>query len=83
MSGKLKERLHFFQQMEEVLREMNREEVVDCSEATVQCMKHILRELRVCLYRLERTKIEHLKAKGKLSPKEAVHRKALLRKRWR
>lgn len=77
-----KERLHFFQQMEELLREMNREGVMECSDATLQCMKHIYRELRVCLYRLERTKIERLKAKGKITPKEAVHRKALLKKRY-
>lgn len=78
----MKERLHFFRDMETLLREMNREEVVGCSEATLQCMKHILRELRICLYRLERAKIERLKAKGKISPKEAVHRMALLRRRY-
>ena len=83
MSRVSKERLHFFQKMERVLREMNQEEVVDCSEATVRCMKHILKELRISLFRVELARIEELKAKGKISPKEAVHRKALLRRRRR
>ena len=77
-----KERLHFFQKMERVLREMNQEEVVDCSEATVKCMKHILRELRISLFRVEVERIERLRHEGKITPKEAVHRKALLRRRW-
>jgi hypothetical protein len=83
MNKESKERLHFFLQMEEVLREMNQEEVVDCSEATMRCMKHILRELRINLFRVEVARIERLRDEGKITPKEAVHRKALLRKRWR
>ena len=35
-----KERLHLFRQVEEVLREMNLSEVKECSEATLQSMKH-------------------------------------------
>lgn len=83
MNKESKERLHFFLQMEEVLREMNQEEVVDCSEATMRCMIHILRELRINLFRVEVARIERLRDEGKITPKEAVHRKALLRKRWR
>ena len=83
MNKESKERLHFFLQMEEVLREMNQEEVVDCSEATMRCIKHILRELRINLFRVEVARIERLRDEGKITPKEAVHRKALLRKRWR
>ena len=83
MNKSLKERLHLFQEVEEMLREMNQNEVVDCSEATVRCMKHILKELRIGLFRVELARIEELKAKGKISPKEAVHRKALLRRRRR
>ena len=44
MNKKSKERLHFFLQMEKMLREMNQEAVVDCSEATLQSMKHIYKE---------------------------------------
>ena len=83
MNKESKERLHFFLQMEEVLREMNQEEVVDCSEATMRFIKHILRELRINLFRVEVARIERLRDEGKITPKEAVHRKALLRKRWR
>ena len=83
MNKNLKERLHLFQEVEEMLREMNQNEVVDCSEATVRCMKHILKELRIGLFRVELARIEELKVKGKISPKEAVHRKALLRRRRR
>ena len=83
MNKNLKERLHLFQEVEEMLREMNQNEVVDCSEATVRCMKHILKELRIGLFRVELARIEEQKAKGKISPKEAVQRKALLRRRRR
>ena len=82
MNGKSKERLHLFLKMEKVLREMNQEEVANCSEATVRCMKHILKELRIGLFRLEVDRIERLRDEGKISPKEAVHRKALLRKKY-
>ena len=83
MNKKSKERLHFFLQMEKMLREMNQETVVDCSEATLQSMKHINKELRIALLRVEVARIERLRDEGKMTPKEAVHRKALLRKRWR
>ena len=66
-----------------MLREMNQEAVVDCSETTMQSMKHIYKELRIALLRVEVARIERLKDEGKMTPKEAVHRKALLRKRWR
>ena len=82
MNKNLKERLHLFQEVEEMLREMNQNEVVDCSEATVRCMKHILKELKNLVYRIEVARIEQLKAKGKITPKEAVHRKSLLKKRY-
>ena len=78
-----KERLHLFRQVEEVLREMNLSEVKECSEATLQSMKHIYKELRIALLRVEVARIERLREEGKMTPKEAVHRKALLRKRWR
>lgn len=77
------DRLHLFLLVEEMLLEMNRREVMDCSEATLRCMKHIFKQLRIFLLRQEMKRIERLKDKGKISPKEAVHRKALLRKRWR
>ena len=77
-----KERLLLFRKMEKLLREMNREEVVDCSEATLRCIKHILKELKNLVYRIEVARIEQLKAKGKITPKEAVHRKSLLKKRY-
>ena len=83
MNKKSKERLHFFLQMEKMLREMIQEAVVDCSEATLQSMKHIYNELRIALLRVEVALIERLRDEGKMTPKEAVHRKALLRKRWR
>ena len=82
MNKNLKERLHLFQEVEEMLREMNQNEVVDCSEATVRCMKHILKELKNLVYRIEVARIEQLKVKGKITPKEAVHRKSLLKKRY-
>ena len=66
-----------------MLREMNQEAVVDCSETTLQSMKHIYKELRIALLRVEVARIERLRDEGKMTPKEAVHRKALLRKRWR
>ena len=83
MNKKSKERLHLLRQVEEVLREMNQEAVKECSEATLQSMKHIYKELRIALLRVEVARIERLKEEGKMTPKEAVHRKALLRKRWR
>ena len=82
MNGKSKERLHLFQKMEKELREMNQEEVVDCSEATLQSMKHIYKELRIFMYHVEVMRIERARDEGKISPKEAVHRKALLRKKY-
>ena len=50
MNKKSKERLHLFRGVEEVLREMNLSEVKECSEATLQSMKHIYKELRIFLY---------------------------------
>lgn len=78
-----KERLHLLQKVEEMLKEMIRKDVVECSEATERCMKHIIRLLRILVYRIEVSRIESLRDKGKITPKEAVHRKALLRKRYR
>ena len=83
MNKKKMARLHLFLFVEEMLIEMNRKEVVDCSEATIRCMKHIFKQLRIFLLRLEIARISRLREEGKISPKEAVHRKALLRKRWR
>ena len=83
MNKKKMARLHLFLLVEEMLLEMNRREVMDCSEATLRCMKHIFKQLRIFLLRLEIARIERLREEGKISPKEAVHRKALLRKRWR
>ena len=77
-----KERLLLFRKMEKLLREMNREGVVDCSEATLRCIKHILKELKNLVYHIEVARIEQLKVKGKITPKEAVHRKSLLKKRY-
>ena len=77
-----RDRLLLFRKMEKLLREMNREGVVDCSEATLRCIKHILKELKNLVYRIEVVRIEQLKAKGKITPKEAVHRKSLLKKRY-
>ena len=82
MNKKSKERLHFFLQVEKMLREMNQEAVVDCSEATLQSMKHIYKELRIFLYHVEVMRIKRARDEGKISPKEAVHRKALLRKKY-
>ena len=82
MNKKSKERLHLFRQMEEVLREMNLSEVKECSEATLQSMKPIYKELRIFLYYVEVMRIERARDEGKISPKEAVHRKALLRKKY-
>ena len=83
MNRKKIDRLHLFLLVEEMLMEMNRREVMDCSEATMRCMKHIYKQLRIFLLRMEVGRIERLREEGKISPKEAVHRKALLRKRWR
>ena len=77
-----KERLHLFRQVEEMLREMNLNEVKECSEATLQSMKHIYKELRIFLYHVEVMRVERSRDEGKISPKEAVHRKALLRKKY-
>ena len=77
-----RERLLLFRKVEKLLREMNREGVVDCSEATLRCIKHILKELKNLVYRIEVVRVEQLKAKGKITPKEAVHRKSLLKKRY-
>ena len=77
-----RERLLLFRKVEKLLREMNREGVVDCSEATLRCIKRILKELKNLVYRIEVVRIEQLKAKGKITPKEAVHRKSLLKKRY-
>ena len=83
MNKKKMARLHLFLFVEEMLIEMNRKEVVDCSEATIRCMKHIFKQLRIFSLRLGIARIARLREEGKISPKEAVHRKALLRKRWR
>ena len=77
-----RDRLLLFRKMEKLLREMNGEGVVDCSEATLRCIKHILKELKNLVYRIEVARIEQLKVKGKITPKEAVHRKSLLKKRY-
>ena len=77
-----RERLLLLRKVEKLLREMNREGVVDCSEATLRCIKRILKELKNLVYRIEVVRIEQLKAKGKITPKEAVHRKSLLKKRY-
>ena len=77
-----RERLLLFRKVEKLLREMNREGVVDCSEATLRCIKHILKELKNLVYRIEVVRVDQLKAKGKITPKEAVHRKSLLKKRY-
>ena len=77
-----RERLLLFRKVEKLLREMNREGVVDCSEATLRCNKRILKELKNLVYRIEVVRVEQLKAKGKITPKEAVHRKSLLKKRY-
>ena len=82
MNKKSKERLHLFRQVEEVLREMNQEAVKECSEATLKSMKHIYKELRIFLYHVEVMRIKRARDEGKISPKEAVHRKALLRKKY-
>ena len=82
MNKRLKERLHLFLQIEKVLREMNQSEVKECSEATLQSMKHIFKELRIFLYHVEVMRIKRARDEGKISPKEAVHRKALLRKKY-
>jgi hypothetical protein len=68
--------------VEEVLREMNQSEVKECSQATLQSMKHIFKELRIFLYHVEVMRIKRARDEGKISPKEAVHRKALLRKKY-
>ena len=77
-----RERLLLFRKVEKLLREMNREGVVDCSEATLRCIKRILKELKNLVYRIEVVRVDQLKAKGKITPKEAVHRKSLLKKRY-
>ena len=77
-----RERLLLFRKVEKLLREMNREGVVDCSEATLRCIKRILKELKNLVYCIEVVRVEQLKAKGKITPKEAVHRKSLLKKRY-
>ena len=82
MNKRSKERLHLFRQVEEVLREMNLNEVKECSEATLQCIKHIYKELPIFLYHVEVMRIKRARDEGKISPKEAVHRKALLRKKY-
>ena len=82
MDKELKERLHLFLQVEKVVKEMNQKGVKECSETTLTCVKHIIKELRVFVFRVELQRIEILKTKGKISPKEAVHRKALLKKRY-
>ena len=65
------DRLHLFLLVEEMLVEMNRKEVMDCSEATLRCMKHIFKQLRIFLLRLEIARIERVREEGKISPKEA------------
>ena len=82
MNKKSKERLHFFLQMEKMLREMNQEAVKECSEATLQSMKRIFKELRLAIFGVEVGKIKDLRAAGKLSAKKAIHRIALLRKKY-
>lgn len=82
MNKRSKERLHLFRQVEEVLREMNLNEVKECSEATLKSMKHIYKELRIFLYHVEVMRIKRARDEGKISPREAVHRKALLRKKY-
>lgn len=77
-----KERLHLFRLLEEVLREMNLNEVKVCSEATLQTMKRIFKELRLVIFDIEVRKIKGLRANGKLSAKNAIHRIALLRKKY-
>ena len=82
MNKQHKERLHLFRHVEEVLREMNLNDVKECSEATLQSMKRIFKELRKVVFGIEVGKIKGLRAAGKLSAKEAIHRIALLRKKY-
>ena len=48
-----------------------------------QRKKKVMRVLIPQMIFIHATQKERLREEGKISPKEAVHRKALLRKRWR
>ena len=82
MNKHSKDRLHLFRQVEEVLREMNLSEVKECSEATLACMKRIFKALRQAIFGIEAEQIRRWRAEGKLSPKNAIHRIALLKKKY-
>ena len=82
MNKQHNERLHLFRHVEEILREMNLDEVKECSEATLQTMKRIFKELRQAIFGVEVGKIKGLRTAGKLSAKEAIHRIAWLRKKY-
>lgn len=55
---------------------------VEFSLAGIRCMKWIYREIRNEIYLYEVARIERLKRMGKIAPKEAVARKAKLKKRY-
>ena len=48
----------------------------------IRCMKWIYREIRNEIYLHEVARVERLKGMGKIAPKEAVARKAKLRKQY-
>lgn len=53
------------------------------SETSIRLMKQIVRHLENEIHRSEMVRIEQLVANGKLTPKEAVKKKAASRKRYR
>lgn len=53
-----------------------------CSEECLRCMKRIYRRLRVAIMACELAAVERRKQSGRLTPKEAQHERARIRRRW-
>ena len=82
MEKSFKKRLEFLRQVEKELAEWGTMDRKEFSEACLQAMKHIYRMLRNVIYQVEVHRIERRKQEGRITPKEAVHQKAKVRKQY-
>ena len=76
------EKTRFFHAVEKDWGQLKNKYGYDCSEACMQSMKRIHKELRNAIYQGEVLSIERKKQQGKITPKEAVHQKSLCRKKY-
>ena len=77
------ERTRFLKRTFNELREMYRKYGNVHSAASIQLIKQIIKQLEMEIHLAEMEEIERKVADGKLTPKEAVKKKAASRKRYR